>query len=126
MQETFPLYDQDKELAGEGLYVSATTSSNKRYYGVLVDQQALKVASTMYFQDQSDSLKLNERMKLLLEEKPAANSASQIITRILPRAVPFGGAGQLQRMVSPRGNPHNKISKVPMAIDAGCRPKPIE
>ena len=75
MQETFPLYDQDKELAGEGLYVSATTSSNKRYYGVLVDQQALKVASTMYFQDQSDSLKLNERMKLLLEEKPAANSA---------------------------------------------------
>ncbi|KAL3915727.1 MAG: hypothetical protein SGILL_005510, partial [Bacillariaceae sp.] len=74
VQETFPLYDDNKEVAGEGLYVSATTSFNKRYYGVLVDQQALKVASTMYFQDQSDSLKLNERMKLLIDEKPASKS----------------------------------------------------
>jgi lysine-specific histone demethylase 1 len=68
VEETFPLYGASN-LAGEGLYVSATTSGNKRYYGVLVDQPALKVASTLFFQDQGDSLSLNERMKLLLKQK---------------------------------------------------------
>ena len=50
---------------GDGIYVSATTAGNKRFYGVMVDQSSLKEASTLYFQDQSDSLVLNERMKTL-------------------------------------------------------------
>ncbi len=69
MEESFSLYASNKEKAGEGCYVSATTSSNKRYYGVLVDQPSLKEASTMYFQDQSESLQLNERMKVLNQKR---------------------------------------------------------
>ncbi|KAG7358789.1 amine oxidase [Nitzschia inconspicua] len=72
VEEAFPLYNGligSREKAGEGFYISATTSNNRRYYGVLIDQPALKVASTLYFKDQSDSLKLNERMKLLLQQK---------------------------------------------------------
>lgn len=65
MEESFALYASNKEEVGEGCYVSATTSGNKRYYGVLIDQPSLKEASTMYFQDQSESLQLNERMKVL-------------------------------------------------------------
>jgi monoamine oxidase len=73
VEETFPFHNEldcgSQEKAGEGFYVSATTSSNKRYYGVLIDQPALKVASSLYFKYQNDSLKLNERMKLLLQQR---------------------------------------------------------
>jgi hypothetical protein len=73
VEESFPFHNGfdggSQEKVGEGFYVSATTSNNKRYYGILIDQPALKVASTLYFKDQNDSLKLNERMKLLLQQR---------------------------------------------------------
>jgi monoamine oxidase len=72
VEEVFPLHNRlsgNQEKAGEGFYISATPSNSKRYYGVLIDQAALKEASTLYFKDQSDSLKLNERMKLLLQQR---------------------------------------------------------
>jgi monoamine oxidase len=73
VEEIFPFHNGidcgSQEKTGEGFYVSATTSGNKRYYGVMIDQPALKVASTLYFKDQNDSLKLNERMKLLLQQR---------------------------------------------------------
>jgi monoamine oxidase len=65
VEESFTLYASNKDKVGEGCYVSSTTSTNKRYYGVLVDQPSLKEASTMYFQDQRESLQLNERMHVL-------------------------------------------------------------
>lgn len=67
MEEIFPLFDSSSiEKVGDGIYVSATTTGNKRFYGVMVDQSSLKEATTLFFQDQSDSLSLNERMKTLL------------------------------------------------------------
>lgn len=66
VEEVFPLFDSSStEKVGDGIYVSATTAGNKRYYGVMVDQSSLKEASNLFFQDQSDSLVLNERMKTL-------------------------------------------------------------
>jgi hypothetical protein len=52
---------------GDGCYVSATVN-NRRYYGVLVDQEALKSASTLYFQDEASGLDLNRRMKALKQK----------------------------------------------------------
>lgn len=69
MEESFQLQSGLAETAGDGCYVSATTSNNKRFYGVLVEQSALKEASKLWFQDQSDSLELNRRMKLLMEQR---------------------------------------------------------
>lgn len=66
VEEVFPLFDSSStEKVGDGIYVSATAAGNKRFYGVMVDQSSLKEASTLFFQDQSDSLHLNERMKTL-------------------------------------------------------------
>lgn len=74
VEESFQLQSELAEKAGEGCYVSATTSNNKRFYGVLVDQSALKEASNLWFQDQADSLELNRRMKLLIEQKEKEDS----------------------------------------------------
>jgi hypothetical protein len=74
VEESFQLQSELAEKAGEGCYVSATTSNNKRFYGVLVDQAALKEASDLWFQDQADSLELNRRMKLLIEQKEKEDS----------------------------------------------------
>ena len=66
VEEVFPLFDSSStKKVGDGVYISATAAGNKRFYGVLVDQSSLKEASTLFFQDQSDSLSLNERMKTL-------------------------------------------------------------
>lgn len=71
MEEIFPLFDPSstEQKVGDGVYVSATTANNKRFYGVLVDQSSLKEASSLFFQDQSDSLNLNQRMKILNEKQ---------------------------------------------------------
>lgn len=66
VEEAFPLFDSSStEKVGDGIYISATAAGNKRFYGVMVDQSSLKEASTLFFQDQSDSLGLNERMKTI-------------------------------------------------------------
>ena len=58
---------EDDRKAGDGCYVSATVH-NRRYYGMLVDQEALKNASLLWFQEEAASLDLNRRMKMLRGE----------------------------------------------------------
>jgi hypothetical protein len=58
--------------AGEGCYIS-TTVNNRRYYGVLIDQAALKAASLLYFQDEAGGLDLNRRMRALKEQEVPPN-----------------------------------------------------
>lgn len=77
VEESFALHGSSQDRAGEGVYISATTSNNKRYYGILVDQPALKEASTMWFQDQADSLELNKRMKVLMGKKEENRSKDE-------------------------------------------------
>jgi len=81
------------EPAGDGCYVSATVQ-NRRYYGLLVDQEALKHASLLWFQEEAGSLDLNRRMKMLHNEalssaeetfngdkkRPATSSADETTT----------------------------------------------
>jgi monoamine oxidase len=73
VEETFTLASsQNNDLQGGpvgGVYVSATASGNKRYYGVLVDQPSLKEATSLWFQDQADSLELNRRIKVLKQQQ---------------------------------------------------------
>jgi hypothetical protein len=64
--------DEDEHFAGDGYYISATVQNNRRYYGVLVDQAALKAASLLHFHDESRSLDLNRRMKALKEHQLGA------------------------------------------------------
>jgi hypothetical protein len=58
---------EDDRKAGDGCYVSALVQ-NRRYYGLLVDQEALKNASLLWFQEEAASLDLNRRMKMLRSE----------------------------------------------------------
>ena len=44
--------EEDENFAGDGYYISATVQNNRRYYGVLLDQAALKAASLLHFQDE--------------------------------------------------------------------------
>ena len=53
---------------GDGCYISCTVHG-RRYYGVLIDQNALKAASTLYFKNEADSLDLNRRMMLLYNKR---------------------------------------------------------
>jgi monoamine oxidase len=80
VEESFVLLSAAKEKAGEGVYVSATTSNNRRYYGVLTDQPALEEASSMWFQDQADSLELNRRMKVLMQHQQQKEQANNTQT----------------------------------------------
>ena len=50
--------------AGDGCYISALIQ-NRRYYGALFDQDALKAATKQYFINEANSLELNNRMKSL-------------------------------------------------------------
>lgn len=70
--------DEGNDTTGDGVYVSALTTTNKRYYGVLVDQSALKGASDLWFKDQADSLELNRRMKVLMEQKKSKEQTTSV------------------------------------------------
>ena len=70
--------NEGNDTTGDGVYVSALTSTNKRYYGVLVDQSALKGASNLWFKDQADSLELNRRMKVLMEQKKSKEQTTSV------------------------------------------------
>jgi hypothetical protein len=59
--------EEDRQ-AGDGCYVT-TTVHNRRYYGLLVDQEALKSASLLWFQEEAASLDLNRRMQLLRDRQ---------------------------------------------------------
>lgn len=67
--------EQNGNHAGDACYVSATVHNN-RYYGVLVEQSALKTASLLHFQDEANSLDLNRRMKML-QDSQADNSNAE-------------------------------------------------
>ena len=54
------------EVAGHGCYCVSCTAHGKRYYGVLIEQAALKSASDLFFRDESESLELNCRIEILL------------------------------------------------------------
>ncbi|KAL7579555.1 hypothetical protein ACA910_007926 [Epithemia clementina (nom. ined.)] len=67
VEETFGLQEpvsRGSKRAGEACYVAATIN-NRRYYGTLVDQDALKTASLLYFQDTASGLEINQRMKIM-------------------------------------------------------------
>jgi hypothetical protein len=53
---------------GDGYYVS-TTINRKRYYGVLISQEALRQASDIFFQDEALSLEINKRMAFLQQKQ---------------------------------------------------------
>jgi len=61
---------QQQGALGECCYVS-TTINSRRYYGVLIDQEALKEASNLHFEDEASSLELNQRMVALQKQSEA-------------------------------------------------------
>jgi Flavin containing amine oxidoreductase len=71
VEETFTLSSGQNNhgKVGDGVYVSATTAGNKRYYGVLINQPALKEATSLWFRDQADSLELNKRIRVLQQQQ---------------------------------------------------------
>jgi len=52
------------------------TVQNRRYYGLLVDQEALRNASLLWFEDEAGSLDLNRRMKLLKSQQQQTQCSS--------------------------------------------------
>ena len=55
---------QDNNKVGEACYIAATVQ-NRRFYGVLVEQEALQTASVLHWQDEAVGLELNRRMRAL-------------------------------------------------------------
>ena len=53
---------------GEACYVAATVQ-NRRYYGVLVEQDALQAPSVLHWQDEATGLELNRRMRALQQAR---------------------------------------------------------
>jgi len=53
---------------GDGCYVSCTVH-RRRYYGVLIDQNALRAASNISLKDEAESIQLNRRMMVLMQQK---------------------------------------------------------
>jgi hypothetical protein len=84
VEETFLFHLPDhveskggEQRVGEGCYVSVTVN-NRRYYGLLVDQAALKNASMLYFQDEAAGLNLNRKIEALMELKPKADNLESV------------------------------------------------
>lgn len=75
--------EQNGNHAGDGCYISATVHNN-RYYGVLIEQSALKTASLLHFQDEASSLDLNRRMKMLQDSQLVNNPKEGIEDRKRP------------------------------------------
>ena len=61
--------ESDCEQVGQGCYISCTTSNNKRFYGVMVEQSALQAASDLFMSDQVSGLDLNQRMETLMSQR---------------------------------------------------------
>jgi len=57
----------------------SATAGNKRYYGLLIDQPSLKEATSLWLQDQTDSLELNKRIRLLQPNQQGQNG-DQVMT----------------------------------------------
>lgn len=67
---------QSDRRIGDGCYVS-TTVNNRRYYGVLIDQESLKSASILHFKDEAHGMDINRRMKALKQAQLADNLATR-------------------------------------------------
>lgn len=62
--------------SGDGCYVSALIH-NRRYYGVLFDQEALKAATKQHFTNEANSLELNNRMQSLASVNKTLDTTSE-------------------------------------------------
>lgn len=67
---------------GDGCYVSALVGNSKRYYGVLIEQSALKSASMLHFQGEARSLDLNRRMKALMERQDSRDRRATVAANL--------------------------------------------
>lgn len=105
--------------AGEGCYVSATYH-NRRYYGMLVDQAALKAASLLHFQDEASGLDLNRRMKALKGQQESNGFAPDVPTELnggdMKRPamddVPAGNDKSKRQKTEPTGSSNNSALAV--------------
>jgi hypothetical protein len=90
---------QDVTPAGEGCYVTATLN-NRRFYGVLIDQVALKSASLLHFQEEASGLDLNRRM-LALSQQQQRQDGETVDDR------DFNGVGNDRKRVADDENAHD-------------------
>jgi hypothetical protein len=95
VESTFVLSSGQKSQGevGDGVYVSATTAGNKRYYGLLIDQPALKEATSLWLQDQADSLELNKRIRVLQQSQAAVVDRITVSSDGYNRKDPTVGCG---------------------------------
>jgi len=68
-----------KSKAGDGCYVS-TTVNNKRYYGVLVEQGALKAASMLHFEAEAMERELDAKVDALQISVKTENGEPDLVS----------------------------------------------
>jgi hypothetical protein len=95
--------DADGGVIGDGCYVSCTVH-RKRYYGILVDQNALTAASALYFKNEADSLDLNRRMRRLYNQQE-----SQQQRDVVAEEEQQLQGGKRQRVIVEDNNNNNSI-----------------
>ena len=99
--------EEDRK-AGDGCYVSATVQ-NRRYYGLLVDQEALKQSSLLWFQEEAGSLDLNRRMKMLHSEADNIAESSEDKKRPAKSDDPSGAEKATKRIKLEHGEATTSI-----------------
>ncbi len=97
IEKIIPLSGANDKHVGECCYIS-TTINSRRYYGLIVDQESLKEASDLHFQDQASSLQLNKRMEAL--QKVAMKSQGNVESTVSGRST----GRQVQKFMYCPGN----------------------
>jgi len=91
----------------------AATVNNRRYYGALFQQEALKTASTLYIQNTAAELDTNRRMKTMLERKKlrSTNDTENAESKTKPTPHPEPTTSSSTIEDSRRGPPKRQVEK---------------
>jgi lysine-specific histone demethylase 1 len=101
---------------GDGCYVSSTVH-NKRYYGVLIEQAALKSASLLHFRDEAGSLDLNRRMKQLNDAQVTQKEAQETGERKRPADTTTDAGCEKRAKIDPQDAPPENFPTEPVVAE---------
>ena len=100
---------------GEAAYIQCTINTT-RYYGMILEQNALRAASMLHFQNEGNSLELNRRMKALKAKHEEENGDEAILNKRLKvddAAIGTGngdnGSRQIQKFVYIEDGSYRKL-----------------
>lgn len=115
---------EDDRKGGDGCYVSATIH-NRRYYGLLVDQEALKNASLLWFQEEAASLDLNRRMKMLQGQASVEGASRPSGTQVTNGSKDSSSMDEGKKRPAVTSDADGGTKRIKLESEAGGEPVPM-